>query len=288
MGVIYKITNLVNGKVYVGKTTRRPADRWSSHVYSSKCLDNKTVLYRAMRKYGIETFKFEVIDNAESEEELSCKEIEWIARMETCNARRGYNCTKGGEGGKHGPQSRALLKGVRKVGPETRRKLSERIFTSEHRARLSEAARQRESLRTPAQRSMRARFAALTLAEHTRGVHRTEETRQKISRAHTGRKQTPERIEAHRQKLLGRKQGEQEVSRRSDANRTAWAEKSEAERLAHGAKTQHARGPWTAEQKLALSQKARGRVISDIARQKMSIAAKAKWALIKAGSIAAA
>lgn len=58
MGYIYLITNLINGKVYVGKTTGTLENRWKQHVEAaSRNID--THLYRAIRKYGAENFKIE-------------------------------------------------------------------------------------------------------------------------------------------------------------------------------------------------------------------------------------
>ncbi len=57
---VYKISNKVNDFVYIGLTTRKnPEIRWKEHLRSSKTVNRR--LYRAMRKHGIENFKFEII-----------------------------------------------------------------------------------------------------------------------------------------------------------------------------------------------------------------------------------
>lgn len=63
MGYIYKITNQVNGKVYIGKTQYTIESRWKTHMYA---LNNgiKYTLYKAMRKYGVENFVIEQIEEA--------------------------------------------------------------------------------------------------------------------------------------------------------------------------------------------------------------------------------
>ena len=61
--IIYKITNKINNKVYIGLTTRTLKYRWSTHITESKNLNNQKHLYRAMRKYGIENFTIEEIDS---------------------------------------------------------------------------------------------------------------------------------------------------------------------------------------------------------------------------------
>lgn len=103
MGYIYKITNQINGKMYIGKTEHiNPYDRWKEHIRDRKrrrC--EKRPLYSAMNKYGVENFMFEVIDSADDGQTLCDKEIEYIEKYRTytgfkdCN---GYNNTLGGEG----------------------------------------------------------------------------------------------------------------------------------------------------------------------------------------------
>lgn len=64
MGYIYKITNKINHKMYIGKTNYAdPYDRFKEHIRDSKkerCKNRP--LYRAMNKYGLENFEFEVIE----------------------------------------------------------------------------------------------------------------------------------------------------------------------------------------------------------------------------------
>lgn len=53
---IYKIINLINGKIYIGKTKYTADARFKAHVINSKNESNDTYLYRAMRKYGLDNF----------------------------------------------------------------------------------------------------------------------------------------------------------------------------------------------------------------------------------------
>jgi group I intron endonuclease len=81
---------------YVGQTTRTLKQRKSSHLSSSK-KGSTYYLHRAIRKYGAENFKWEVIHNATSEEELNEKETYFIKEYNT-NSQVGYNLTEGGRG----------------------------------------------------------------------------------------------------------------------------------------------------------------------------------------------
>lgn len=96
MGAIYKITNKINGKIYIGKTEREnPEIRWQEHLRHANKLD--LPLYRAINKYGKENFCFEVIEQCNNFQ-LDEREIYWIA-YHNSYGEKGYNCTGGGEGG---------------------------------------------------------------------------------------------------------------------------------------------------------------------------------------------
>lgn len=95
--IIYKSTNLINNKIYIGKTINRLEIRIKEHrIYSNK--DTDIFFYKAIRKYGFENFKWEIIENCISnKDELAAREIYWI-RYYNSN-KIGYNMTLGGEGG---------------------------------------------------------------------------------------------------------------------------------------------------------------------------------------------
>jgi hypothetical protein len=96
-GFVYSVTNLVNGKVYVGCTKNPAATRWSQHVSRAK-KGSLCPLHQAIRKYGKTTFKVEVVASVEgSYDDLLVAEIRQIEAHD-CIAPKGYNLTKGGEG----------------------------------------------------------------------------------------------------------------------------------------------------------------------------------------------
>ncbi len=92
-GVIYLITCLVTGKLYVGQTTQKLAERISQH----KCGD--IYVDRVIKKYGWsdDTFKVEVLEECYSREQLDERERYWIAKL-NCKYPNDYNMTDGGEG----------------------------------------------------------------------------------------------------------------------------------------------------------------------------------------------
>ena len=89
---IYLITNKVNGKKYVGQSIDIER-RWKSHIIASK--KSELLIYRAMRKYGIDNFDFSILEEC-SVDKLDEREIYWISELDTYN--NGYNMTIGGEG----------------------------------------------------------------------------------------------------------------------------------------------------------------------------------------------
>jgi group I intron endonuclease len=89
-GVIYKITNLVNGKIYIGQTKQKPERRWSRHKHNSKNNINGSLIAKAIRKYGEENFTFETIDHAECTESLNKLEEKYINEL-NCLTPNGYN-----------------------------------------------------------------------------------------------------------------------------------------------------------------------------------------------------
>ena len=101
MGVIYKITNQVNGMIYIGQTTQGLQNRWIHHVAEAKKDHKKggwsAYLHRAIIKYGRENFSVEVIKNC-SNDKLNEREIYWIAYYHSNDKDIGYNLTYGGEG----------------------------------------------------------------------------------------------------------------------------------------------------------------------------------------------
>lgn len=84
---IYKITNKINGKMYIGQTIHLQ-QRWAEHKSKAKELNPTRKLYKAMNQYGIENFSFEVIEYCEKED-LNEREIYWINYYNSIE--NGYN-----------------------------------------------------------------------------------------------------------------------------------------------------------------------------------------------------
>lgn len=97
--LIYKITNKLNNKCYVGQTIKSPEQRWKEHqqhAFGQHCNDRNKDLYKAMREDGIENFTFEVLqNNIDNFLDLDKAEIYWIDYYKAFL--EGYNKTRGGQ-----------------------------------------------------------------------------------------------------------------------------------------------------------------------------------------------
>lgn len=91
-GIIYKITNIKTGMIYIGQTTMSIRDRWRLH-----CSENSTcgLLRDAIRQYGKDSFVMEQVDTGHSRDELNQKEKAWIAKENSISP-NGYNIDSGG------------------------------------------------------------------------------------------------------------------------------------------------------------------------------------------------
>lgn len=100
MWTIYKLTNKINNKVYIGQTCQKPEDRWNDHRRNSGKLG--TPLSNAIEKYGWNNFDKEIIDYASSLKEANEKEQYWIEYYQCATSaygkESGYNITLGGQG----------------------------------------------------------------------------------------------------------------------------------------------------------------------------------------------
>jgi hypothetical protein len=116
--IIYKVTNLLNGKIYIGQTINTLEHRRSGHYRDTNSRKvNHGAFHNALKKYPEDAFVWEIIDTAESVEELNRKEQYWIAYYDSTNKEKGYNRDSGGANCKKSPETR------RKIGDTTIEKL---------------------------------------------------------------------------------------------------------------------------------------------------------------------
>ncbi len=133
--VIYKITNVVNWKGYVGQTTTGLGQRVASYRYEARSTkEKKHLIADAIAKYGLEHFIFQIIEVCKSISDLDDRERFWIAACGT-RSPRGYNLTPGGSGHKSiTPETRLKMSLARKGKPG-------RPLTDEHKKKMLQGRR---------------------------------------------------------------------------------------------------------------------------------------------------
>ena len=153
MYTVYQHKNKINGKVYIGITSRKPEVRWGNNGCNYKSSPH---FYSAIVKYGWDNFEHIILFENLTKEEACQKEQELIKEYNAMDNRYGYNCTSGGEfftmnEEARRKQSLAMMGNKnalgRVVSEETRRKISEaqkgRKFSEEQRRKMSIAASKR-------------------------------------------------------------------------------------------------------------------------------------------------
>ena len=97
MPYIYKITNILNGKMYIGKTSSTIQERWKEHLKdAARRSKEHRPLYSAIKKYGADNFIIEQLEEVPNDEIAREREIFWIEYYGSF--KNGYNATKGGDG----------------------------------------------------------------------------------------------------------------------------------------------------------------------------------------------
>jgi len=89
---IYKITNQLNQKVYIGQTIQKLEQRFKQHCGDSRCRR----IANSIQKHGIENFTIELIETCKTRDECNRKEIHWIIFYNSTDPKVGYNISLGG------------------------------------------------------------------------------------------------------------------------------------------------------------------------------------------------
>lgn len=96
MPIVYKITNTLNNKCYIGWTSYSLKKRWAQHVKDAISTITNRKFYNAIKKHGVDTWISEVLCEGLTKDQAKDKEIELIAYFNSYY--QGYNSTKGGDG----------------------------------------------------------------------------------------------------------------------------------------------------------------------------------------------
>jgi len=108
---LYGIINKINKKIYIGQTKQGYRKRFIQHSTPS---DRSPLLKKAIKKYGKENFECELIDIANSKEEINYKEKMWIKILKTYKKENGYNLSMGGSFGNFNKETRQKMSDLKK------------------------------------------------------------------------------------------------------------------------------------------------------------------------------
>jgi group I intron endonuclease len=116
---IYKFTHINTGRSYVGQTIQNPNQRRLEHIADSRHTPREYHFHNALRKYGIDSFIFEVIDQASSIEELNSLEEKYVEQFDSIN--NGFNIRQAGGNKLHSEESKQRMREAQKAAHARRR-----------------------------------------------------------------------------------------------------------------------------------------------------------------------
>ena len=196
MGYVYKITNTINNKAYIGISVHEPTQgRIKEHLAGR----GNRIIANAVKKYGKDAFTYEILEANVFDEFLPDLEVAYIANYNTV-APHGYNLDSGGS---HAIPSESTRRKMSKaqtgriISEETRRKISEanKNPSEETRRKLSEAGKRktfsaetRRKLSEAAKGQKNPNFGKKGEKSPNFGKKHSDETRRKISEAQIGKK----------------------------------------------------------------------------------------------------
>lgn len=145
MHYLYRITNQLSGKVYIGQTND-PDYRWYQHRSYAKGNKHKQYIHRAMSKHGVENFVFDVIAGCKSQEDTDETESLLIVQYDSRNKEKGYNLMVGGSHGGHSEETKQKQREATLKQIETRGHPAQgHVWTNEQRANMSIVQKQVEN-----------------------------------------------------------------------------------------------------------------------------------------------
>lgn len=179
--VIYKATNLINGKCYIGKTVHKLDTRKLEHNSCAK--RSNDYFHRSIRKYGKDNFKWEIIYECDDELILNVMEtMKIIVEHSHVSENNGYNLTWGGDGisgYKHTEESKIKIRESNKgYIPWNKGKID--VYSNETKVKKSNSAKGKKHTEESKQK--------MSIVKK----NISNETRQKMSKSQTGRKHTEE------------------------------------------------------------------------------------------------
>jgi len=188
--IIYKITNIINNKKYIGKTKLTLKKRCQRHLSLMRQNKNR-YFYDSLRKYGPNNFIVEQIEECKTDLQTNIREKYWIKYFKSNNKKYGYNLTLGGDGGKTMSSDWYKKQGEKRKGIKLSMETREKIRISnlgKHRGPMSEEQKQKIS-QTMLKRGVYPTFIPCLKgkAHPMYGKTHTKEARSRISKSRLGK-----------------------------------------------------------------------------------------------------
>jgi len=234
--IIYKITNKVNGKSYIGQTKFTLEYRVKQH------LTEKSYISNVLRKYGIQSFDISFIDIGVDKEILNEKEIYWISYFNSVYP-NGYNLTYGGEGVNPSKLvkseiSRRTKEAMNKPGVKEKLKKPK---SQEHKKKIGESNKgkhflpQSEEHKRKRSQSMKGKNTGPLSEEHRKKLSeiRKGKKRPNVSGENNSskrlevRKKIGEAVLGVKNGMFGKKHSEESKKKNRDSNKLAWAQRKQ-------------------------------------------------------------
>lgn len=174
--IIYKTTNCINGKIYIGYDTKEDLDYYGSGVYYK----------RAEKKYGKENFRKAIIDSDEDFKALCLKETFWIDFYDARNPNVGYNIHPGGKGGNLTKETKKKISAAKmgKLASEETKQKMRKPKSEEHKRHISECQKGEKAFWYGKNRSdeckQKQRAAVSGLRHPFYGKHLSDEHKQRV------------------------------------------------------------------------------------------------------------
>lgn len=173
--IVYKLTNKLNGKCYIGQTIQTLENRLKQHI---SC--GNTIISKALNKYGVDNFEITVIDNASNMKQLNSKEIFWIGFYKSLTKYNGYNVKLGGKNSRLTEEEKKIISESTKKAlkkPEVKSKLG-RNWTDNQRKEFSQLKKG----------TILSEDHKKSISKSLEGVKKSKEHSENISKGKTGLK----------------------------------------------------------------------------------------------------
>lgn len=204
--IIYRATNKINGKSYIGQTIRSLGKRKSAHISAALTVGEDSYFYNALRKYGPDNFKWSIVNECNTLKELNRLETYYIKEYDTFY--NGYNLNYGGDNRQISEETKRKISEAnrgRRHSEETKRKLSElnigKKLSDEVRKNMSKAQKGRKHTEETRKK----------IAGSIKGTQCSKETKRKISEANKSKKHSKDT----RKKMSVAKKGKPRIASRA-------------------------------------------------------------------------